>query len=163
MLKNNMKRDLSRCDSWSRRRLRAQFATVMFVVTLAYSSPSMSDAAGRLEADADFLLGHWSSKCADGKVDIFLRDGALRQQGLLRLIPKGGGEPVTPVTLLAATRDGPGLVLEAASQEGGFRSSARYTAHIGSDNSLVLKSMTLCHGQQCRSASLDVPWKRCAE
>ena len=94
-------------------------------------------------------------------MNIFLRDGALRQQGLLRLAPKGGGQPVTPVTLVAATRDGPGLVLEAASEEGGFRSSARYTARIASDNSLSLTSMTLCREKQCRSVTLDVPWTRC--
>ena len=142
---------------------RSRLACLLLVAALAYSPPSLSDKPGRLEADADFILGHWSSKCADGKVDIFLRDGALRQQGLLRLAPKGGGKPVTPVTLLAATRDGPGLVLEVASEEGGFSSSARYTAHIGNDNSLVLKSMTLCHGQRCRSVALDIPWKRCAQ
>ena len=51
---------------------------------------------GRLEADADFLLGKWSSDCDRGVVDIFLKDGALRQQGLLRIAPKGGGSPITP-------------------------------------------------------------------
>jgi hypothetical protein len=142
---------------------RSRLACLLLVAALAYSPPSLSGKPGRLEADADFILGHWSGKCADGQVEIFLRDGALRQQGLLRLAPKGGGKPVTPVTLLAATRDGPGLVLEVASEEGGFNSSARYTAQVGSDNSLVLKSMTLCHGQRCRSVALNVPWQRCAQ
>lgn len=116
---------------------------------------------GRLEADADFLLGKWSSNCERGVVEIFLRDGALRQQGLLRIVPKGGGDPITPVTLLAATRDGAGVVLEAGTEEGGFRSSARYTASVSSNDRLGLKAMTLCREEQCRTVTLDAPWTRC--
>ena len=145
-------------SSWT---TRVALSGLALLLAVAHSTPSLGDEPGRLEVDADFILGRWSSKCTDGEVNIFLRDGALRQNGLLRLAPKGGGKPVTPTTLLAATRDGPGLVLEAASEEGGFRSSARYTAHIGSNQSLTLKSMTLCREQQCRSIALDVPWGRC--
>lgn len=136
-------------------------ALVALIAGIGCGSPTMAGEPGRLEADADFLLGRWSSNCENGNVAIFLRDGALRQQGLLRLAPKGGGEPITPVTLVAATRDGPGLVLEAESSEGGFRSSARYTARIVGNDSLSLKSMTLCREAQCRSVELDVPWSRC--
>jgi len=116
---------------------------------------------GRLEADADFLLGKWSSDCGRGVVEIFLRDGALRQKGLLRIAPKGGGNPVTPVTLLAATRDGAGVILEAATDEGGFRSSARYTANLGNEQQIRLKAMTLCRENRCRTVPLNVPWSRC--
>ena len=116
---------------------------------------------GRLEEDAYFLLGRWSSDCSAGSVEFFLNDGALRQRGLLRIAPRGGGQPVTPVTLLAATRDGPGLVLEAATREGGFSSSARYTARVGDDKSVTLTSMTLCRESRCRSVPLEVPWVRC--
>jgi hypothetical protein len=136
-------------------------ALVALIAGIGCGSPTMADEPGRLEADADFLLGRWSSDCANGNVAIFLRDGALRQQGLLRLAPKGGGEPITPVTLVAATRDGPGLVLKAESSEGGFRSSARYTARVVDNDSLSLKSMTLCRETQCHSVTLDVPWSRC--
>lgn len=134
--------------------------TVLAVALLAGQAAGAGD-PGRLEADADFLLGTWSSDCALGVVEIFLRDGALRQRGLLRLAPSGGGPPVTPVTLLAATRDGPGLVLEAASEDGGFRSSARYVASVLDQDRLVLKAMTLCREKRCRSVTLDVPWARC--
>lgn len=143
-------------------RISNRLALVALIVGVGFGSPTMAGEPGRLEADADFLLGRWSSHCPNGNVAIFLRDGALRQQGLLRLAPKGGGEPVTPITLVAATRDGPGLVLEAESSEGGFRSSARYTARIVNNDSLSLKSMTLCRETQCRSVTLEVPWSRCS-
>ena len=117
---------------------------------------------GRLEADADFLLGRWSSDCAAGEVHIFLRDGALRQQGLLRLAPKGGGEPITPVTLLAATRDAGALVLEASSDDAGFQASARYNTSIVDNDRLALRTMTLCHEHRCRTVTLDAPWMRCS-
>ena len=94
-------------------------------------------------------------------MEIFLRDGALRQQGMLRILPKGGGEAVTPVTLLAATRDGPGLVLQAATGEGGFNSSAHYTTRVVGTEQLVLEAMTLCREKRCRTMDLAVPWKRC--
>ncbi len=136
-------------------------AAWLLAVALALTGGARAADPGRLEEDADFLLGRWSSDCSAGLVEIFLRDGALRQQGLLRLSPKGGGQPITPVTLLAATRDGPGLVLEAASEEGGFRSSARYVASVQDEDRLVLKAMTLCREDRCRTFSLDVPWARC--
>jgi hypothetical protein len=144
-------------------RSRRRIAALLFLASLAQASLLAASEPGRLEADADFILGRWSSDCAEGEVEIFLRDGALRQKGLLRLVPKGGTKPVTPTTLLAATRDGPGLVLEASSSEGGFQSSARFTAQVSTDKSVVLKSMTLCREQQCRSMPLDVPWRRCGE
>jgi hypothetical protein len=133
------------------------------IALLLTCTPGAIEAAGpgRLEEDAYFLLGHWSSDCASGMVEFFLRDGALRQRGLLRIAPKGGGAPITPVTLVAATRDGPGLVLEASTEEGGFESRARYTAYVADDESVTLKTMTLCRGQRCRSVPLDVPWGRC--
>ena len=133
----------------------------LLAATLAAPWVALAGEPGRLEADADFLLGNWSSDCDVGIVEVFLRDGALRQKGLLRIAPKGGGEPVTPVTLLAATRDGPGLVMQAASDFGGFQSSARYTASVVSPDSMTLTSMTLCREQRCRTADLDVPWERC--
>lgn len=133
----------------------------LLVLMLLSSSYALAGEPGRLEADADFLLGSWSTDCSVGTVDVFLRDGALRQRGLLRIVPKGGGEPVSPVTLLAATRDGPGLVLVAASEEGGFRSSARFTASVRDTTSMVLTSMTLCREQRCRTTELEVPWQRC--
>ncbi|MFT5175323.1 MAG: hypothetical protein ACI8W7_003513 [Gammaproteobacteria bacterium] len=160
---NNMTSARSRPDKSNQKAIRGRLSGLLLLASVAHSSALLGGEPGRLEADADFILGRWSSNCADGEVDIFLRDGALRQNGLLRLVPKGGAKPVTPVTLLAATRDGPGLVLEASSEQGGFRSSARYTAHVGTDNSVVLKSMTLCREQQCRSVALDVPWRRCAQ
>ena len=146
-----------------RSRDRYRLMRIALIAGITCAPPTIAGEPGRLEADADFLLGRWSSNCANGDVSIFLRDGALRQQGLLRLTPKGGGEPVTPITLVAATRDGPGLVLEAASADGGFRSSARYTARIENNDSMSLKSMTLCRETQCRSVTLDVPWSRCAQ
>lgn len=118
---------------------------------------------GRLEADADFLLGRWSDNCKLRSTRIFLRDGALRQQGLLRLVSESGDAQVAPVTLLAATRDGPGLVLEATTEQKGVRASARYTARIASHEKLELKHMLLCRGERCRSAALDVMWLRCGE
>jgi len=134
------------------------FAAACTLLAAAAVHPA---APGRLEADADFLLGRWSSDCAAGVVEIFLADGALRQRGLLRVVPQGGGQPVTPVTLLAATRDGPGLVLEAQAEQGGFRSSARYTARIADRDRLTLEAMTLCREDRCRTVALDVPWSRC--
>lgn len=116
---------------------------------------------GRLEEDADFLLGSWSTDCALGQVEFFLSEGALRQRGLLRVAPKGGGDPVIPVTLLAATRDGPGLVLEANTSAGGFPASARYTAAVQDRDTLSLRTMTLCRAERCRSVELEVPWRRC--
>jgi hypothetical protein len=116
---------------------------------------------GRLEEDADFLLGSWSTDCSSGQVDVFLSDGALRQRGLLRIANKEGGDPVTPVTLLAATRDGHGLVLEAVSEGGDFPASARYTASVEDGNTLSLESLTLCRAARCRSIQLGVPWRRC--
>jgi len=116
---------------------------------------------GRLEEDADFLLGRWSTDCAVGQVEFFLSEGALRQRGLLRVAPKGGGDPLTPVTLLAATRDGPGVVLEAASDAGGFEASARYTASVQDRDTLSLRNLTLCRATRCRSVELEVPWRRC--
>ena len=139
--------------------LRAGLFLLLFTSLVSISVSA--DEPGRLEEDADFILGHWSNDCAQGSVEFFLRDGALRQQGLLRLAPKGGGKPITPVTLLAATRDGPGLILEASSEDGGFASSARYTAQVSLDELLVLKSMTLCRVKHCNSVVLNVPWGRC--
>jgi len=133
----------------------------LLAAVLATPWVALAGEPGRLEADADFLLGRWSSDCDIGMVEVFLRDGALRQKGLLRIAPKGGGEPVTPVTLLAATRDGPGLVLEAASDDGDFRALARYTASVVNANSMTLTAMTLCREQRCQTAELKVPWKRC--
>jgi len=130
------------------------------VLALLVEAASAGD-PGRLEEDADFLLGQWSTDCALGQVEFFLSDGALRQRGLLRVMPKGGGDPVVPVTLLAATRDGPALVLEAASDAGGFAASARYTASVEDRNTLSLQNMTLCRAARCRSVDLGVPWRRC--
>lgn len=139
-----------------------RFLRPALLAGFALTTPSLSAGEpGRLEADADFLLGKWSSDCERGVVEIFLRDGALRQKGLLRIAPKGGGEPVTPVTLLAATRDGAGLVLEAASDAGGFASSARYTATIDGQERLELRSMTLCRESRCQTMTLEAPWARC--
>ena len=160
---NSFQSPRKRSDEYAQKAIRGRLSALLLLASVAYSSSLFGGEPGRLEADADFILGRWSSNCADGEVDIFLRDAALRQIGLLRLVPKGSAKPVTPITLLAATRDGPGLVLEASSEQGGFRSSARYTAHVGPDNSVVLKSMTLCRERQCRSVSLDVPWLRCAQ
>ena len=125
------------------------------------AGPASAGDPGRLEEDADFLLGRWSTDCAVGQVEFFLSDGALRQRGLLRVAPKGGGEPVIPVTLLAATRDGPGLVLEANTSAGGFPASARYTARVQDPDTLSLRNMTLCRADRCRSVELEVPWRRC--
>ena len=136
-------------------------AVLALVACLAAPNPGLAGEPGRLEEDADFLLGQWSTDCGAGTVEFFLRDGALRQRGLLRVAPKGGGEPLTPVTLLAATRDGVALVLEAASDAGGFASSARYTASVLDRDRLKLRSMTLCRASRCRSVDLDVPWNRC--
>jgi hypothetical protein len=147
--------------SMPRRRHRA--ARLLLLAALLASGATDAGEPGRLEADADFLLGRWSSDCAAGDVHIFLRDGALRQQGLLRLAPKGGGDPMTPVTLLAATRDGPGLVLEARSDAAGFRASARYTTTVVTDDRLALRAMTLCREQRCRTMALEVPWARCPQ
>ena len=69
---------------------------------------------------------------------------------------------MTPVTLLAATRDGPGLILEASTETGGFKSSARYTANVAADGTLRLESLTLCREARCRTMQLQVPWKRCS-
>jgi len=138
-----------------------RFAHVLLLAMLVAPGAMLAGEPGRLEADADFLLGRWSSDCAVGDVHIFLRDGALRQQGLLRLAPKGGGEPITPVTLLAATRDGAGLVLEASSDDAGFQASARYITTVVSDDRLALRAMTLCREGRCRTATLDLPWVRC--
>lgn len=144
-------------------RRRYRTACILALATLLTGGAVHAGEPGRLEADADFLLGRWSSDCAAGDVHIFLRDGALRQQGLLRLAPKGGGDPVTPVTLLAATRDGQGLVLEASSDAAGFQASARYTTAVESDDRLALQAITLCREQRCRTVALEIPWTRCPQ
>ena len=144
----------------SRRRHRA--ARILLLATLLAPLPTLAGEPGRLEADADFLLGRWSTDCEVGNVHIFLRDGALRQQGLL-LAPGAHGKPTAPVTLLAATRDGPGLVLEARSLDDAFRASARYTITVLDEDRLSLQALTLCREARCRSMTLEVPWSRCPE
>lgn len=141
-----------------RRRHRA--TRILALAMLLAPGATLAGEPGRLEADADFLLGRWSSDCAIGNVHIFLRDGALRQQGLL-LAPAAGGKATTPVTLLAATRDGPGLVLEADSEDDKFRASARYTITVVDGDRLALKALTLCRDARCRSMTLEIPWSRC--
>ena len=47
--------------------------------------PAAAGEPGRLEDDAEFLLGRWANDCAADTARIILADGALRQQGLLRL------------------------------------------------------------------------------
>jgi hypothetical protein len=133
---------------------------VLALVTLFVGAVRAGE-PGRLEEDADFLLGSWSTDCSAGQVDVFLSDGALRQRGLLRIASQEGGEPMVPITLLAATRDGHGLVLEAVSEAAGISASARYTASVRDGNTLSLESLTLCRGARCRSVQLGVPWRRC--
>jgi hypothetical protein len=123
---------------------------------------------GRLEEDAEFLLGSWSSDCAVPGARIFLSDGALRQQGLLLIgsqaataTSSGAQRSATPVTLLAATRDGVGLALEARSRVNGVLASARYLARVIAEDELAVKSVTLCRGRRCQTNQLDVPWRRC--
>ena len=116
---------------------------------------------GRLEADAEFLLGHWANDCKAGAARIFLSEGALRQQGLLRLAARDKGAPVVPITLLAATRDGVGLHLDASTRVDGLRASARYAARVIDGQHLQVKSFTLCRDQRCRTTQLDITWTKC--
>ena len=139
------------------------FRALTLAVLVPLSGAAGAGEPGRLEEDADFLLGRWSTDCALGHVEFFLSDGALRQRGLLRVQPQGGGEPVTPVTLLAATRDGPGLVLQARTDAGGFPASARYTASVQGRDTLALRNMTLCRATRCQSVEMNVPWRRCEQ
>lgn len=116
---------------------------------------------GRLEEDAEFLLGSWASDCGiPGAARIFLSDGALRQEGLLRLVARDGSM-VSPVTLLAATRDGVGLSLESGTRINGTSASSSYLARVISERELAVKSMTICRGQQCQTTVLELTWKRC--
>lgn len=117
---------------------------------------------GRLEEDTEFLLGQWANDCAAGTARIFLADGALRQQGLLRLGARDRSAPVVPVTLLAATRDGVGLHLDAATRVDGVRASARYAARVVDERRLEVKSFTVCRDRRCRTTQLDLPWLKCA-
>jgi len=124
------------------------------------AGPALAGDAGRLEEDAEFLLGSWANDCAGKGARIFLSDGALRQQGLLRLTG-GEGKSATPVTLLAATRDGVGLSLESRTRINGVIASSRYLARVISDEQVDVKSMTLCRGDRCQTTQLNLPWKRC--
>lgn len=145
-----------------RHRLAASILT-----TLIVAGPVLAGAPGRLEEDAEFLLGSWSADCKIDGARIFLSDGALRQQGLLHIggsAPTGATEAVrsTPITLLAATRDGVGLALEARSRVDGTLASARYLARVVAEDELAVKSVTICRGTRCRTSRIDVSWRRCA-
>lgn len=68
---------------------------------------------------------------------------------------------VSPVTLLAATRDGVGLSLESGTRINGTSASSSYLARVISERELAVKSMTICRGQQCQTTVLELTWKRC--
>ncbi len=138
--------------------------TLLLCLALAYGlsvQPSAAGEPGRLEADAEFLLGEWASDCGGDSARIFLADGALRQQGLLRLGSPDRGAPTVPVTLLAATRDGVGLHLDAVTRVDGVRASARYAARVVDERQLDVKSFTLCRDRRCRTTQLNLSWVKC--
>ncbi len=144
----------------SKHRSRASFITS--VVLILYSSWLSAGEPGRLEDDTEFLLGKWSNDCKVGSVNIFLKDGALRQQGLVQLLAKGSKTPIAPVTLLAATRDAGNIVLEAKTKQTGKLASSRYSGIVLNEGNLKLKNLTLCQADRCRSAAVDIPWQRCS-
>jgi len=142
---------------------RAVIMGLMISALLTLSSPlAMAGDPGRLDANTGFLLGHWSNDCKAGSVKIFLKDGALRQQGLVQLLAPGSTTPIAPVTLLAATRDGTNIVLSAKTRQAGLLASSRYSGLLENQRHLRLKHMTVCRGERCRSASIDLPWQRCS-
>ncbi len=135
---------------------------IIFSLVLGlYSTFLVAGEPGRLDEDTGFLLGNWSNDCKAGSVRIFLKDGALRQKGLVQLLIKGTRTTSVPVTLLAATRDGANIVLEAKTRQTDIVASARYSGLLDNEDRMHLKSTTLCQGDRCRSAAIDVPWKRC--
>lgn len=137
-------------------------AGVIAGILLAHYSPrTPAGDPGRLDANTGFLLGRWSNDCKAGSVNIFLRDGALRQKGLVQLVAPGTATALAPVTLLAATRDGADIVLEARTRQGGALASSRYAGSLENEQRMRLKQMTVCRGERCRSASIDLPWQRC--
>lgn len=141
-----------------------RLALILLSALLALTAPgARAGDPGRLEADAEFLLGEWANDCSAGAARIFLSDGALRQQGLLRLAAPDRGAPVVPITLLAATRDGVGLHLDAATRINGVRATARYAARVVDERRIDVKSFTICRDRRCRTTRLDVPWKKCSD
>ena len=130
---------------------------------LVFNSPLLpAGEPGRLDDDTGFLLGNWSNDCKAGSVKIFLADGALRQKGLVQLVAPGETRTlISPVTLLAATRDGANIVLEAETRQAGFVASSRYSGRLESEQQMRLKNMTLCRADRCRSVAIDLPWKLC--
>ncbi len=135
---------------------------LILITALLLASPFVAAGdPGRLEDDSGFLLGHWSNNCKAGAVRIFLKDGALRQQGLVQLVAPGTHNQVSPVTLLAATRDGANIVLEAKTKLNDVTASSRYSGLLKSTQQMRLKNMTLCRNDKCRSIAIDVPWQRC--
>ncbi len=136
---------------------------IILSTVLAFHSPWLrAGEPGRLDDDTGFLIGNWSNNCKAGSARIFLKDGALRQQGFVQLPAPGESRRLnTPVTLLAATRDGANIVLEAKTTQSGVVSSARYSGRVENERRLRLKSMTLCYAGRCRSAAIDLPWDRC--
>jgi hypothetical protein len=132
------------------------------MVLVLFSSWLSAGEPGRLEDDTEFLLGNWSNDCKAGSVKIFLKDGALRQQGLVQLLAQGSKTPISPITLLAATRDAGNIVLEAKTKRTGLLASSRYSGVVVNDGQLKLKNMTLCQAERCRSAAVDIPWQRCS-
>jgi len=142
---------------------RAGCMGLILSTVLAFYSPVLpAGEPGRLDDDTGFLLGNWSNNCEAGSAKIFLKDGALRQKGFVQLPAPGETRKlITPVTLLAATRDGANIVLEAKTQQAGSVASARYSGLIENERQLRLKNMTVCQADRCRSAVIDLPWKRC--
>ncbi len=126
-----------------------------------YSPLLVAGEPGRLEDDTGFLLGDWSNDCKAGSVKIFLKEGALRQKGLIQLLVRGADKPIIPITLLAATRDAASIVLEAKTHQTGKLASSRYSGILINEQKLKLESLTICQADRCRSTAIDIPWLRC--
>lgn len=144
-----------------RARARSVKAFLMSVAASLVTCAALAGEPGRLEEDAEFLLGTWASDCSKGPARIFLSDGALRQEGLLQLAGSDG-KVRTPITLLAATRDGVGLSLESRLRQDGVLASARYLARVINDEKIAVKSLTLCRDARCQTTQVDLPWVRCS-